>query len=128
MTGSRLDELAFRYGIVSHQGFRGQRSDDTKVAILAAFGVDAGSEAAVDAALEAAGDRQPPDMTIPAGAHCHIPQWLGKAWGLSVQLYEIRSRRNWGIGDFEDLAELCRLAAQAGADFVGTNPLHAPLG
>ncbi len=49
----------------------------------------------------------------------------GKVWGAAVQLYTLRSENNWGIGDFSDLAEVLRLAAGAGADFVGINPVHA---
>ena len=48
-----------------------------------------------------------------------------RGWMLAVQLYSIRSSRNWGIGDFTDLAALLELAAQLGADGVGLNPLHA---
>ncbi|MBR0842526.1 4-alpha-glucanotransferase [Bradyrhizobium liaoningense] len=47
-----------------------------------------------------------------------------RGWLLAVQLYSIRSNRNWGIGDFTDLADLVRLARQLGADGVGLNPLH----
>lgn len=47
-----------------------------------------------------------------------------RGWLLAVQLYSIRSDRNWGIGDFTDLAGLVRLAKQLGADGVGLNPLH----
>ncbi len=48
-----------------------------------------------------------------------------RGWLLAVQLYSIRSSRNWGIGDFTDLAALLELAAELGADGVGLNPLHA---
>lgn len=49
----------------------------------------------------------------------------GRVWGPSVQLYGIRSRRNWGIGDFTDLRSLVDISADSGAGIVGVNPLHA---
>jgi 4-alpha-glucanotransferase len=48
-----------------------------------------------------------------------------RGWLLAVQLYGVRSSRNWGIGDFSDLEGLIELAGQLGADGVGLNPLHA---
>jgi 4-alpha-glucanotransferase len=46
-------------------------------------------------------------------------------WAIAVQLYAVRSRRNWGHGDFTDLSRLVALAAAQGAAAVGLNPLHA---
>jgi 4-alpha-glucanotransferase len=48
-----------------------------------------------------------------------------RGWLLAVQLYGVRSVRNWGIGDFTDLEGLIELANELGADGVGLNPLHA---
>jgi 4-alpha-glucanotransferase len=48
-----------------------------------------------------------------------------RGWLLAVQLYGVRSGRNWGIGDFTDLEALIELASRLGADGVGLNPLHA---
>jgi 4-alpha-glucanotransferase len=59
---------------------------------------------------------------------CWLPPQIaeqGRSWGLAVQLYALRSRENWGIGDFGDLAQLSALLAVAGGDVVGLNPLHS---
>ncbi|AVT77733.1 4-alpha-glucanotransferase [Rhodopseudomonas palustris] len=48
-----------------------------------------------------------------------------RSWLVAVQLYSLRSSRNWGIGDFTDLANLIELAASLGAGGIGLNPLHA---
>jgi 4-alpha-glucanotransferase len=48
-----------------------------------------------------------------------------RLWGLAVQLYGVRSRRNWGHGDFTDLKGLLELAGELGAAGVALNPLHA---
>ncbi len=64
---------------------------------------------------------------IVAPSHCFVAPALqngGRAWGISTQLYSIRSNRNWGIGDFADLTALIDHAARLGADAVGLNPLH----
>lgn len=48
-----------------------------------------------------------------------------KSWGPSIQLYMLRSRYNWGMGDFGDLKSLVAEIAALGGDFIGLNPLHA---
>ncbi len=48
-----------------------------------------------------------------------------RGWGLATQLYSVRSKRSWGIGDFADLADLAAISGQRGADYVLVNPLHA---
>ena len=48
-----------------------------------------------------------------------------RGWLLAIQLYGVRSMRNWGMGDFTDLEHLIELARDLGADGIGLNPLHA---
>lgn len=62
------------------------------------------------------------------------PDWLGlperlgarRAWGLAAQLYSVRSRQSWGVGDLTDLTDLAVWSASRhGADYLLVNPLHA---
>src|SRR5581483_5860391 len=65
-----------------------------------------------------------------ASGRCRQPEILeegGRVWGFMVQLYALRSERNWGIGDFTDLLRLVETSARLGAALVGVNPLHAAL-
>ena len=49
-----------------------------------------------------------------------------KGWGFAAQLYSVRSRQSWGVGDLADLAHLAAWSGkELGADFVLVNPLHA---
>ena len=65
---------------------------------------------------------------IIAPSSCYKPEALlqgQKVWGISVQLYCLRSDNNWGVGDFSDLSFLVEKLAKQGAQFVGLNPIHA---
>lgn len=68
-----------------------------------------------------AGDRPlvvaPPALPDPAEGQ--------RAWGWQVQLYQLRSARSWGIGDYADLRTLARETAAQGADVLLVNPMHA---
>ncbi|WP_375501132.1 4-alpha-glucanotransferase [uncultured Jatrophihabitans sp.] len=47
-------------------------------------------------------------------------------WGLAVQLYSVRSRDSWGVGDLADLRTLATWSAyEHSADYVLVNPVHA---
>ncbi len=63
---------------------------------------------------------------VVAPATCWLPGALETrgVWGLAVQVYALRSERNWGIGDFTDLARLCETVRNAGGAAIGLNPLH----
>ena len=102
-------------------------TDDARRAVLSAMGVAAGDEDEIAASLAAVSPLALGSIEAPEGVTCFVPDWLrdGRVWGIGCQLYGLRSQRNWGIGDFADLARFAEIAAEAGADFVGVNPLHA---
>lgn len=126
-----LDRLAIMVGIEpSYFALTGEVirvSDDAKRAVLEAMGIPAGDDAEIEASLQTIAPIPLSPLEAPADVVCFVPDWLrdGRAWGIACQLYSLRSERNWGVGDFEDLARFAEIAAAAGADFVGVNPLHA---
>src|SRR3989442_462058 len=90
--------------------------------------IDPATRKALEQALGRA--RKPAKLRLEAG-RCYEPELLaqgGRVWGFMVQLYGVRSKRNWGIGDFDDLRALIEFAAARGAAVVGVNPLHATQG
>ncbi|WP_152047260.1 4-alpha-glucanotransferase [Aureimonas psammosilenae] len=118
---SDLDSLAESHGIqigyISEMGDRKVISDKAKVSLLQVLGVDPenGERGTFDEK-----DDHPHKC-------CALPEDLfsRKVWGTTCQLYSLRSKRSLGLGDFEDLARFAEVAGEAGAAFVGVNPLHA---
>jgi 4-alpha-glucanotransferase len=47
-----------------------------------------------------------------------------KMWGYTAQIYSLRSKNNWGIGDFSDLKSLVEKSANQQSAAIGLNPLH----
>lgn len=79
-------------------------------------------------AIDGADAAARPEAVLVAPAASWQPKTFdqgGRVWALAVQLYGVRSRRNWGIGDFTDLAALVEDAGRLGAAGVALNPLHA---
>jgi 4-alpha-glucanotransferase len=75
---------------------------------------------------EAAHGEVTPVRASDSPVHCYQGEDPDRRlWALAVQLYGVRSGRNWGHGDFTDLAALIDLAAEVGASGIGSNPLHA---
>jgi 4-alpha-glucanotransferase len=118
---NHLDDLAASHGILIHytaqDGSAVEIPDEAKRSLLKVLGVDPDTGEPGAAA----------SMQLKATLSCPFPSWLqGKGvWGVTCQLYALRSMRNLGIGDFEDLARLAEFVAGLGADFLGVNPLHA---
>ncbi len=76
----------------------------------------------------ALGNRAQECSLIMAPTQCYQNEAMAggaTVWGTAIQLYTLRSERNWGMGDFTDLEQLLRDMSAAGAGFVGLNPIHA---
>lgn len=77
-----------------------------------------------------AGDMTAASTLIVAPPRGYTPEnmtsWrdIDRIWGVPVQLYALRSERNWGIGDFTDLSALLDILKRQGADIIGLNPLN----
>src|SRR5205809_2357956 len=66
-------------------------------------------------AASSEGERGEVACLLVAPERAHQGDKSRRFWALAVQLYAVRSRRNWGHGDFTDLAGLIDLAAELGA-------------
>ena len=119
---ARVNELAHEHGIIESfrdiTGHTHHAPIETKLKLLKAMDVDI-------TALT-------PDLAEPKNSQNYTPVFgaqtlrsAGGVWGVTAALYGLRSARNWGMGDFEDLAVLCETLAGQGADFLGINPVHA---
>jgi (1->4)-alpha-D-glucan 1-alpha-D-glucosylmutase len=67
-------------------------------------------------------------LLIVTPSHCYVPPGISgdsRVWGLGVHLHAVRSRNNWGIGDFSDLMKILGTSAEAGAGTVHIAPLSS---
>src|SRR5438309_1978049 len=109
-----ISEKARRWGILpAYHGWQGnvvETPPDVEQAILDAMGAAAGRPPRV---------RRP---KLPDEPCAPAPE---RVWGWAVQLYALRSRESWGVGDFADLRHFARWSRRAGASAILLNPLGA---
>lgn len=112
---SGISEKAKRWGILpAYHGWQGdvvQTSAETEQAILEAMG---------------ATGADPPPLRHPElpDPPCHAAP--DRSWGWAVQLYALRSKSSWGVGDLADLRAFARWSRRtAGASLILLNPLGA---
>jgi 4-alpha-glucanotransferase len=67
-------------------------------------------------------DGGPATTLVVTPRRCRLP---GRAWGWATQLYALRSRQSWGMGDLGDLRQLAKWSRELGAGVIVINPLHA---
>jgi 4-alpha-glucanotransferase len=105
---------AINWGIVpAYHGWQGELVEtrpETAEAILDAMGATA--------------DEPPPLVApdVPDEPCAPAPE---RAWGWALQLYALRSRESWGVGDLADLRRFGAWARGTGASVVLLNPLGA---
>ena len=81
-------------------------------------------EAAILDAMGATND-VPRSVPVPELPHQRCAQAPERVWGWAIQLYALRSRASWGIGDLSDLRRFGRWSRGAGASVLLLNPLGA---
>jgi 4-alpha-glucanotransferase len=64
-------------------------------------------------------------VLVVAPERIELPPGLYRAWGWMVQLYSLRSRDSWGVGDYADLRTIVARSGADGAGAVLLNPIHA---
>ncbi|MEE1657147.1 malto-oligosyltrehalose synthase [Microvirga sp. CF3062] len=65
---------------------------------------------------------------IAAPRRCWEPEALkgdARLWGLTAQVYSLRSERDLGIGDYSDVALTAESVGLFGGAFLGLSPVHA---
>jgi 4-alpha-glucanotransferase len=111
-----ISQRARAWGVLpSYHGWQGDlvtATPEVEAAILDAMGADS---------------QAPPAPPAPLLTVDRCETGPERAWGWAIQLYALRSRSSWGVGDFADLARFGRWASEAGASVVLLNPLGAQI-
>ncbi|HEY1419500.1 MAG TPA: 4-alpha-glucanotransferase [Candidatus Dormibacteraeota bacterium] len=109
-----MSERSRRWGVLPfYFGWQGdvkETSPQTEQAILDSMG--------------ATRDR-PPRLRLPGITTEPCAPAPARTWGWAVQLYSLRSKASWGVGDLADLRRFARWSRRAGASVMLVNPLGA---
>jgi 4-alpha-glucanotransferase len=109
-----MSERGKRWGVLpSYHSYLGQLIETPAVL-----------EDAILAAMGATGERprRVRPLSLPDEPCVQGPD---RAWGWALQLYAVRSKDSWGIGDMADLRRLARWSRGQGASVILLNPLGA---
>lgn len=115
------------YRDVDHRTHRASR--EALEAVLDVLGVEAPDESGVR--LDESGSRRDESRRPGVDAPEHpplqraMPAIQRPSWGTFLPLHALRTRSDWGVGSFTDLAELYRWTTGLGGSTVGTLPLLA---
>lgn len=120
-TGARID-------IAQIDNWEPDREVDGRMVGEASFAVPSGLPTGYHRLLAVSENEQAESTLIITPAFLGFPVAMGEraTWGLATQLYSVRSRGSWGIGDLTDLTDLAVWSAgRHGAGYVLVNPMHA---
>ena len=124
----RLEDGTVRSGIRQAENFTAPFSLDDRLVGEATFVLPSDLPLGYHRLHLRSGSAESDTMLIVTPSWLGLPDRMGarRAWGLATQLYSVRSRGSWGVGDLTDLADLAVWAgSRHGADYVLVNPLHA---
>lgn len=125
-TASAIDSLVWRLTGEDGTQHEGRAAIETGAMGMAAR-LDVVEAGYYRLCVEAGGETGEATVIV-APAMCWLPPAVendGRIWGATAQVYGLRSKTNFGIGDFSDVARAAAGAGRLGADFLGLSPMHA---
>lgn len=115
-------------GVIHAEGRARRGSDDIKLTLPRSASIGLGYHS-LRLALDVGGQQLAADQrVVVAPRRCYRPDddpGRARFFGLHVNLYTLRGKNDWGVGDVAMLRRLGTASAARGAGFLGISPLHA---
>ncbi len=124
----RLEDGTVRSGVRQLDNFTPPYDLDGRLVGEATFALPADLPLGYHRVHLRSGDTETSTALIMTPAWLGLPARMGnrRTWGMATQLYSVRSKRSWGVGDLTDLSDLAVWSgSRHGAGYVLVNPLHA---